>query len=68
MRSILFALLFVLLAGASLAQDKPIYTDVLVVGGTTGGIAAALQTAKMGANTVVVEHTQASRRLKGNIR
>ena len=57
MRSILFALLFVLLAGASLAQDKPIYTDVLVVGGTTGGIAAALQTAKMGANTVVVEHT-----------
>jgi hypothetical protein len=57
MRSILFALLSVLFAGASVAQDKPIYTDVLVVGGTTGGIAAALQTAKMGANTVVVEHT-----------
>jgi hypothetical protein len=57
MRPFLFALLFVLLAGASMAQDKPIYTDVLVVGGTTGGIAAALQTAKMGINTVVVEHT-----------
>jgi hypothetical protein len=57
MRPFLFALLFVLLAGASIAQDKPIYTDVLVVGGTTGGIAAALQTAKMGINTVVVEHT-----------
>lgn len=57
MRSILFALFFVLLAVASNAQDKPIYTDVLVVGGTTGGIAAALQTAKMGLNTVVVEHT-----------
>ena len=57
MRSILFALLFVLFAGASVAQDKPIYTDVLVVGGTTGGIAAALQTAKMGVSTVVVEHT-----------
>ncbi len=57
MRSILFALLFVLFAGASVAQDKPVYTDVLVVGGTTGGIAAALQTAKMGASTVVVEHT-----------
>ena len=57
MRSILFALLSVLFAGASAAQDKPIYTDVLVVGGTTGGIAAALQTAKMGASTVVVEHT-----------
>ena len=54
MRSILFAFLFVLFAGASVAQDKPIYTDVLVVGGTTGGIAAALQTAKMGASTVVV--------------
>jgi hypothetical protein len=57
MRSILFAFLFVLFAEASVAQDKPIYTDVLVVGGTTGGIAAALQTAKMGASTVVVEHT-----------
>jgi hypothetical protein len=57
MRSILFAFLFVLFAGASVAQDKPIYTDVLVVGGTTGGIAAALQTAKMGVSTVVVEHT-----------
>ena len=57
MRSILFALLFVLFAGAGMAQDKPVYTDVLVVGGTTGGIAAALQTAKMGLNTVVVEHT-----------
>jgi hypothetical protein len=57
MRSILFAFLSVLFAGASVAQDKPVYTDVLVVGGTTGGIAAALQTAKMGANTVVVEHT-----------
>ena len=57
MRSILFALLSVLFAGASVAQDKPVYTDVLVVGGTTGGIAAALQTAKMGVSTVVVEHT-----------
>ena len=57
MRSILFALLFVLFAGAGMAQDKPVYTDVLVVGGTTGGIAAALQTAKMGVSTVVVEHT-----------
>ena len=57
MRSILFAFLFVLFAEASVAQDKPIYTDVLVVGGTTGGIAAALQTAKMGFSTVVVEHT-----------
>jgi hypothetical protein len=57
MRSILFAFLFVLFAEASVAQDKPIYTDVLVVGGTTGGIAAALQTAKMGVSTVVVEHT-----------
>jgi len=57
MRLILFALLSVLFAEASMAQDKPVYTDVLVVGGTTGGIAAALQTAKMGANTVVVEHT-----------
>jgi len=57
MRSIFFIVFAVLFAGASKAQDKPVYTDVLVVGGTTGGIAAALQTAKMGASTVVVEHT-----------
>ena len=57
MRSIFFIVFAVLFAGASKAQDEPVYTDVLVVGGTTGGIAAALQTAKMGASTVVVEHT-----------
>ncbi len=45
MRSIFFIVFAVLFAGASKAQDQPVYTDVLVVGGTTGGIAAALQTA-----------------------
>ena len=57
MRSLLFIVIAALLATSSSAQDKPVYTEVLVVGGTTGGIAAALQTAKMGLNTVVVEHT-----------
>lgn len=57
MRSLLFIVIAAFLATSSKAQEKPVYTDVLVVGGTTGGIAAALQTAKMGLNTVVVEHT-----------
>jgi len=39
------------------AQTKTMHTAVLVVGGTTGGIAAGLQSARSGVNTVIVEQT-----------
>jgi FAD dependent oxidoreductase len=43
---------------AMLATGQPVQTtDVLVAGGGTGGIAAALQSARLGARTVVVEQT-----------
>lgn len=38
------------------AQTK-LTTEVLVVGGTTGGTAAGIQSARSGANTVIVEQT-----------
>lgn len=38
------------------AQTK-LKTDVLVVGGTTGGTAAGIQSARSGANTIIVEQT-----------
>ena len=40
-----------------IAQNKTIHTQVLVVGGTTGGIAAGIQSARSGVNTVIVEQT-----------
>ena len=40
-----------------LAQNKTIHTEVLVVGGTTGGIAAGLQSARSGAQTIIIEQT-----------
>jgi hypothetical protein len=39
------------------ARSQPLETDVLVVGGGTGGTAAALQSARLGARTVVAEPT-----------
>lgn len=37
-------------------QEK-IYTDVLVIGGGTGGTAAGIQSARLGAKTVIIEST-----------
>ena len=37
--------------------EAPLETDVLVVGGGTGGTAAALQSARLGARTIVAEPT-----------
>ncbi len=48
------------LAGILLATTcypQPVETDVLVIGGGTGGIAAALQSARLGARTLVAERT-----------
>lgn len=38
-------------------RDSLIHTSVLVVSGSTGGIAAGLQCARMGVNTVIVEES-----------
>jgi hypothetical protein len=38
-------------------SQKTISTDVLVAGGGTGGIAAAIQSARMGVQTLIVERT-----------
>jgi hypothetical protein len=48
----IFSLVF---AFPSLAQNKQ--TDVLVIGGTTGGISAGLQSARMNVPTLIVEET-----------
>lgn len=37
--------------------QKPIYTDVLVVGGGTSGVSAGLQSARLGAKTIIAEET-----------
>ena len=39
------------------AQVKTLTTQVLVVGGTTGGTAAGIQAARSGANTLIIEQT-----------
>lgn len=38
-------------------SQKIIYTDVLVIGGGTGGVAAGIQSARMGNPTLIVEQT-----------
>jgi hypothetical protein len=49
-------IIMLLLAG-SLAAQKPIYTDVLVVGGGTSGVTAGLQSARLGIKTMIAEET-----------
>jgi hypothetical protein len=41
----------------SAATQKKYETDVLVVGGSTGGTAAGIQSARLGVNTIIVEPT-----------
>jgi hypothetical protein len=48
---------FLLFTCIVIAQNKTIRTQVLVVGGTTGGIAAGIESARSGVNTVIVEQT-----------
>lgn len=47
-----------ILCTLSVAQVKKMQTDVLVVGGSTGGTAAGIQSARSGAKTIIVEQTQ----------
>src|SRR5215217_3072246 len=60
MRTIFFGVLLIvttLLSSASLAQTAPAY-DVVIYGGTSAGIAAAIQAARMGKTAVLIEPTQ----------
>ena len=41
----------------SFGQAKTIKTDLLVIGGGTGGTAAAIQAARMGVKTILIEPT-----------
>lgn len=52
-RSLLIALV---LCTPAFAQER-LRTEVLVIGGGTGGTAAGIQSARLGANTVIVEST-----------
>jgi FAD dependent oxidoreductase len=52
--AVLFCFAGLLLGVKSFAQ-RSLATDVLVVGGGTGGVAAAIQSARMGVKTVLVE-------------
>ncbi len=50
--------LFILLAFPIVSfSQKKLFTDVLVVGGGTGGIAAGIQSARLGSKTLIVEQT-----------
>jgi hypothetical protein len=53
----LFKILPIVLFSFSFVSAQTLRTQVLVVGGTTGGIAAGLQSARNGANTIIVEQT-----------
>jgi hypothetical protein len=55
-----FALILLMMTGLlrnAIAQQKKYITNVLVIGASTGGTAAALQAARMRVNTLVVEPT-----------
>jgi FAD dependent oxidoreductase len=50
-----FCILFII--NCPIAQIRQLSTDVLVIGGGVGGTAAAIQCARMGVNTILVEET-----------
>ncbi len=57
MKKLSLFLCFVTAAALLNAQVKKMYTEVLVVGGSTGGTAAGIQSARSGAKTLIVEQT-----------
>ena len=57
MKSILFLLISIGIISQLSAQVRKIQTQVLVVGGSTGGIAAGIQSARSGARSLIVEQT-----------
>ena len=55
--SILVAIFQLFFSLSGFAKFEKIQTDVLVVGGGTGGVAAGIQSARMGVRTLIVEQT-----------
>jgi hypothetical protein len=51
-------LFIVLIVAAPVAAQGPATYDVVIYGGTSGGIAAAIQTARMGKSVVLIEPSQ----------
>ena len=52
-----FKIFLFVLFSSSFISAQTLRTDVLVVGGTTGGVAAGLQSARNGSATIIVEQT-----------
>jgi hypothetical protein len=52
---LLYVFLFILFHASALTQSRSV--DVLVIGGGTSGVAAGIQSARMGVKTLVVEET-----------
>lgn len=51
-------LLFILIVLQScISTEQPLQTEVLVIGGTTGGIAAGIQSARLNTATLIIEET-----------
>lgn len=55
--TLVLACLFFLNFGACTTKDQTRQTDVLVIGGTTSGISAGLQSARLNVPTLIVEET-----------
>lgn len=55
-RSLLFSF-YVLALSACSGEKASIYVDVLVVGGGTSGVAAGIQSSRLGVNTLIIEET-----------
>lgn len=56
LHTFLFIFLFSILISCK-SNEKINHTDVLVIGGTTGGISAGLQSARLNVSTIIVEET-----------
>jgi len=54
--NIIFLVFLISLSGCKL-KEQTFQTDVLVIGGTTGGISAGLQSARLNIATIIVEET-----------
>jgi len=54
--NIIFLVLLISLSGC-IHKEKTLQTDVLIIGGTTGGISAGLQSARLNTSTLIVEET-----------
>lgn len=55
MRNPVVHTIFLLLVALAAQAQKPIYTDVLVVGGGASGVSAGLQSARLGVKTIIAE-------------